>query len=76
MLTRKLGTLFFFAGIFLMVVHTTLPFIWNLVGIKSPYPLISDSVIGTFLPGFTPVIGAFLMMMGGYLYGRKPKELK
>lgn len=76
MLTKKIGILFFLAGVFILLVHTMLSFIWILVGIKVPYPLISNSAIGAFLPGFTPVIGAFMMISGGGLYGRKPKDLK
>jgi len=71
---RKAGTLLFFVGAFTLSVHTVLPFLWNLFGIPTPYPLISREGIGAFLPGFTPPIGGLLMLLAGFLYSQDNKR--
>ena len=71
MLNRKFGLGLFFLGVFLLVVHTTFPFLWALVGIHFPYPLTSSSGILWVLPGFTPAIGAIVIVIAGLIYGRK-----
>ena len=75
MFTRRAGMLLFLTGVFFLLVHTTLPFLWSLAGIPSAYPLISSMGIGAFLPGFTPPIGALMIVLGGILYGRR-KEME
>jgi hypothetical protein len=76
MLLNKIGMIMFLVGVFFLLVHTTLPFLWHLAGISAPYPLIANTGIGAFLPGFTPPIGALLMTLGGMMYGKKQKEAK
>jgi len=71
MLNRRLGIALFFFGVFLMVVHTILPFLWALVGIPFPYPLTSSSGILWVLPGFTPAIGSIVIVIAGLIYGRE-----
>lgn len=71
MLNRKLGMALFFLGGFLLLVHTTLPFLWALAGNPFPYPLTSSSGILWFLSGFTPAIGAIVIVIAGLIYGRE-----
>jgi hypothetical protein len=71
MYTRLVGMALFLIGVFLLLVHTTLPLLWSLAGIPEAYPLISSNGIEAFLPGFTPPIGALIMLLGGIVYGRR-----
>ena len=75
MQSKTWGLVFFALGIFSMHVHTTLPFLWELVGIPLAYPLAATEVLLGILPGFTPPIGAVLMVIGGLIYGRQGKEV-
>ena len=68
---KRLGLSFFSVGAFFMFVHTTLPFLWALVGIPLAYPLTTTQGMLAILPGFTPAIGALLMVVGGLIYGRE-----
>ena len=74
MLPKKLGIALFSVGVFFLFIHTTLPFLWALVGVPLAYPLTSSRGILAFLPGFTPAIGATLMVVGGMIYGRKARR--
>ena len=74
MQVKILGLLFFSAGVFLVFVHTTLPFLWRLVGVPLAYPLTPTEGILVILPGFTPPIGALLMVLGGLFYGREARS--
>lgn len=71
---RTLGLLFFYTGAVLMLVHTTLPFLWELARIPWAYPLVSTTGILAILPGFTPPLGALLMVLGGFIYGREARS--
>jgi len=71
MLAKKSGIALFFVGVFFLLVHTTLPFLWGLIGVPSAYPLVSSVGIWAVLPAFTPPIGGLLMVMGGILYGKE-----
>lgn len=68
MSTRRTGIVLFIAGVFTLSVHTALPFLWNLVGVPTPYPLVASEGIGAILPGFTPPLGGLLMLLAGILY--------
>jgi hypothetical protein len=70
MITKKIGIGLFFTGVFFLLVHTTIPFLWGLIGVPSAYPLVSSEGILALLPAFTPPIGGLLMVLGGILYGK------
>ena len=74
MSTKKSGIALFLIGVFFLFVHTTLPFIWRLIGVPSAYPLVSENGIWAMLPGFTPPIGALLVVLGGFIYGKDNAE--
>lgn len=74
MQSKRLGLSIFSVGVFFLLVHTTLPFLWGLTGIPLAYPLTPTQGFLTALPGFTPPVGAALMMVGGLVYGRKAKR--
>ena len=74
MQAKILGLSLFSVGVFLVFVHTTLPFLWALVGIPLAYPLTPTEGIMVTLPGFTPPIGAILMVLGGLIYGREARS--
>ena len=74
MQTKALGLSLFYVGTIVMAVHTALPYLWSLVGIRSAYPLTPTQGALAMLPAFTPVIGAFLMVLGGFIYGREPRS--
>ncbi|MBI2862565.1 MAG: hypothetical protein HYX89_07080 [Chloroflexi bacterium] len=69
--SKRLGLSFFFAGVFFMFVHTALPFLWALVGIPYAFPLVATEGVLAILPGFTPPVGALLMVIGAMTYGRE-----
>ncbi len=71
MTSRRFGIILFFAGTFSLLVHTTLPFLWALVGIRTPYPLTAAVGPLSYLPGLTPPLGALLMVIGGLIFGRE-----
>lgn len=72
---KSLSLVLFVLGAFLAHVHTTLPFLWGLVGIPWVYPLRVPQGALAMLGGFTPPIGAVLMVIGGWIYGRKTEEV-
>lgn len=71
---RILGLSLFYIGVALMLVHTTLPFLWELARIPWAYPLTSTKGILLILSGFTPPIGALFMVVGGLIYGRRVRS--
>lgn len=66
---RRAGLAVFWLGVFLLFVHTTLPALWELFGPRTPYPLSSLSRLGAIATGFTPPLGAALMVVAGVLAG-------
>lgn len=74
MSTKKIGVVLFFVGVFFLSVHTTLPFLWALVGVPLAYPLGSNKGIWAALSFFTPAIGGLLMVLGGIVYGREERR--
>ena len=72
---KTLSLVFLVLGAFLAHVHTTLPFLWGLVGIPGAYPLWMPEGALAVLGGFSPPIGAALMVIGGLVYGRKIEEV-
>jgi hypothetical protein len=56
------------------LVHTVLPWAWALAGIRSPYPLVATAGWGAYLPGFTPPLGALLMLFGGLVFGSEQRR--
>lgn len=76
MQSKRLGLAIFFVGVFFLFVNTTVSFLWRLIGVPWAYPLAptGGSVMLISLPGFTPVVGAVLMVVGGLAYGRKEER--
>jgi len=71
---QKLGLVFFALGAFLVHVHTTLVFLWAVVGMPlAAYPLLLKG-INPYIPGFTPAIGAVLLVVGSLIYGREARR--
>jgi len=66
---------FLVLGVVLLHVHTKLPFLWGLVGIPWDYPLRVPEGALAMLGGFTPPIGALLMVIGALMYGREVEEV-
>ncbi len=71
MSAKTSGRALFFVGVFFLFVHTTLPFLWALLGVPSAYPLASSEGIWALLPAFSPPIGALLVVLGAILYGKE-----
>lgn len=71
MFAKKFGIALFFIGVFFLFVHTTLPFLWSFLGMSSAYPLTSSEGVWAILPGFTPPIGGFLLILAGLIYGKE-----
>jgi len=71
MLNKKFGNALFFIGLIFLFVHTTLPFLWSLLGIPSAYPLTSSEGFWAILPAFTPPIGGLLLVLAGLLHGKE-----
>jgi hypothetical protein len=70
---QRLGLIFFALGAFLVNVHTTLAFLWVVVGMPlAAYPFLFKGL--PYLPGFTPVVGAVLMVVGSLIYGREARR--
>ena len=67
MSSKTIAYILFGIGVFLLEVHTTLPFLWQISGLHMPYPL-SQSVILYYAQGFTPILGAFCLLAAGLLY--------
>lgn len=74
MLAKTSGLSLFSVGVFLMFVYTVLPFLWALVGIPLSFPLMAEKGVLAMLPGFTPPIGAVLMVIGAIIYGREARR--
>lgn len=67
-MTRKtLVYLLFIIGVLLLEVHTTLAVLWQLAGIPATYPL-SRSIVMYYAQGFTPILGAVLLLAAGLVY--------
>ena len=65
---KRLGTGVFLVGVFFMFMHTTIPFLWALFGITYPYPLASNAGFMFYLQGFSPAVGAILLVVGSLIY--------
>lgn len=62
---RLAAALLFGLGVVLLFVHTTMPALWELFGPEGDYPLASADGTLALASGFTPVIGAVLMLTAG-----------
>ena len=65
---KAIGTILFIIGGFFILMHTLFPFLWNVIGIQAAYPLASDHGIMYYLQGFSPAIGAALLLAGNQAY--------
>ena len=65
---KKLGIGIFLLGTFFMFMHTTIPFLWAIIGITYPYPLSSNQGVLFYLQGLSPPIGAILLVVGSLIY--------
>jgi hypothetical protein len=73
MFNKLIATILFIVGIFFMLMHTILPYLWDAFGITAAYPLIWADGMLMFLPAFSPPIGASLLIISGLIYGRQLK---
>ena len=71
---NNLGIAIFLLGIFFLFMHTTIPFLWAIIGITYPYPLSSNQGVLFYLQGLSPPIGAILLVVGGLIYSEE-KEI-
>jgi len=65
-------------GIFSLFAYTAFSYLWAMAGISSPYPLALNStseLVGS-IAFFSPPFGAFLMVMGGFVYAKNSKEVR
>lgn len=72
------GIIIFVLGILTMFAYTAFSFLWAFSGISSSYPLAiktSSELVGA-IAFFAPPTGAFLMVVGGLIYGLNVKEVK
>lgn len=65
----------FGAGVFLLLVHTTMPALWQVFGVPGPYPLAATEGILVVASGFTPPLGVTLMLCAGFVYGSKDRAV-
>ena len=79
MQTKVLGLVVFAFGVFCMHVLMTLNFWLIVLGIvpdATLYGIVSSSSTwGGLAWGLGPPVGAVLMVLGGFIYGRKAKEV-
>jgi hypothetical protein len=68
------GLLLFWIGVFLLFVHTTLPALWQLAGFSMPYPLASTEGLLGLSAGFTPPLGAALILIAALVGGSPQGE--
>lgn len=61
----------FVVGAFSLIVNTTLPFLWALLGMPDGYPLNPTHGWLVVIQVLTPPIGAFLLVAGALIYGRR-----
>ena len=73
---NNLGIAIFLLGIFFLFMHTTIPFLWAIIGITYPYPLASNEGFMFYLQGFSPTIGAILLVVGGLIYSEEKEITK
>jgi hypothetical protein len=71
---RRIAYTLFWAGVFLFLVHTTLPVLWRLFGLPEPFPLAPTTGALAVLPGLTPPLGAALMLIAGRVYAAAAPE--
>lgn len=73
---KRLGLIIFFLGVILLQIYSTIPFLWQVVGITLEYPLeATNEGVLALLPAFAPSTSAILMVVGGVIYGNKSKEV-
>ena len=64
---KTVAHILFGIGVLLLEIHTTIPFLWRILGLPMPYPF-SQSIILFYAQGFTPIFGAFCLLAAGLVY--------
>lgn len=75
---ESLGIGIFILGILTLFAYTAFSFLWASAGISSPYPISLEGkseAVGA-IAFFSPPLGALLMIIGGFIYSMKNKEIK
>ena len=67
---RKTAYLLFALGLFFLEMHTTLPFLWQILGLPGQYPLLGN-LFFYIASGFTPIVGAFVLLIAGLVYEKQ-----
>ena len=73
MTRSQVAVVVFACGVFSLVVHSTLPFVWAVAGIEIPYPLVPQGSLAV-IQAFTPPLGLVTMLAAGLIYGGRRKE--
>ena len=60
---RVVSVVLFALGVVFLFMHTTLPFLWSLLGISATYPLNTGAIL-YYASGLTPILGAVLAAIG------------
>ena len=74
MSATRSGTALFLVGAVLLLFHTALPFVWELVGLPSTRLLESGDGLWALVPAITTSLGGLLLVVGGLLYGREARR--
>lgn len=69
---KKLSLVFCSLGAFILFFYTIFSFLWLLVGLGPPLFMIKGAL--ALFGAFAPPIGAFLMVIGGFIFGTRGKE--
>lgn len=64
----------FCVGVVLLLVHTTMPALWQILGLRGDYPLSATRGLMGASAGFTPPFGTALMLAAGFIYGGRRRE--
>jgi hypothetical protein len=64
---KTVAYILFGIGVLLLEIHTSIPFLWRILGLPMPYPF-SQSIILYDAQGFAPIRGAFCLLAAGLVY--------
>ena len=74
MKAKTIGFILFFLGLVIINWTTTLGFFWLLVGLPLPAVSGQPSFGSVLLGGSVTPFGAFLMVVGGLVFGKKERR--